>query len=189
MSRKQIIINTMPMLAIVLFLAGCGTTVQTMSHEDAVKARTNGALTSKINEDPVYDMPLAEAWPVVRETLSSFCDGRLKTIDEENHYLEGVNRNFWNGDALVMVGLKPDHQQTIVQIAVRDYGFNRDLVTSRSPHIFDLFLKRLNEAMMKKQLLQPNAATRLKTLNDLKAKGLINEDEYREKRAAILNGL
>jgi len=145
-------------------------------------------VTDDIHEHPVYDFPVKQAWPIVQDTLSKFCDGKLRVIDESNYHLEAKNQNVWEGDTYVMVTLKPDQQRTIVEVSVRDYGLNRNIVT-RSPHILDVFLQRLDVAMKKSESKQSDAATRLQTLEDLKAKGLITEDEYREKRAAILGGL
>jgi len=53
----------------------------------------------------------------------------------------------------------------------------------------DVFLDHLNAAMKKTKLSQSDAAARLQMIDGLKAKGLITEEEYREKRAAILSGL
>ncbi|HSY17793.1 MAG TPA: SHOCT domain-containing protein [Candidatus Acidoferrales bacterium] len=209
-SRKQIPINkafVLLVFAIATLLVGCGTTARTVSAKEAVEMRAaiaskpkiasnspknvgqgNTNDLEKIYEHPVYDIPLSQAWPIVRETLSKFCDGKLKKIDESNHRLEGINRNVWEGDTYVMVDLLSDQQRTVVQIAVRDYGLNRNIIT-RSPHILDLFIDRLNAAMKKVESSHGDAAARLQTLEDLKAKGLITDEEYRSKRTAILGGL
>lgn len=203
MSKKVTVVLTVLLSA--FFLVGCGTTARTMSHKDAIEAlakansepkvsspkagkQVNTNLTDEIHEHPTYDMPVKQAWPIVRDTLSKFCDGKLRVIDEANFHLEAKNQNVWEGDTYVMVTLKSDQQRTVIEVAVRDYGLNRNIVT-RSPRILDIFLQRLDVAMKKSINTQPDAVTRLQTLEDLKAKGLITEEEYRERRAAILGGL
>jgi hypothetical protein len=195
-------------LAATLLLCGCGTTVRTVSHEEATKASatvrvvgtttslpaktthpTNEAEAEHIYENPVYNMPIEQAWPIIRETLSSFCDGKLAKVDASNHHLEAKNQNVWAGDTYLVVDLKPEQQATIVEVAVRDYGWNRNLVATRAPHILSLFLERMNAAMKPANPTALDSAARLQTLNELRAKGLITEEEYQNKRAEILGGL
>jgi hypothetical protein len=198
----------MIVFALSLLVNGCGTTVHTLSKDQADKARAevaskpkviltnsrgvqlgNNNFENNIHEHPVYDMPVTQVWPIVRKTLSTFCDGNLQKNDESTFHLEAKNQNVWEGDTLVIVNLKPDHQRTIVEVSVRDYGINRNLLASRSPHILNLFLERLNFAMNKMKPAQPDATARLQMLDNLKQKGLITDEEYRQKRAAIISGL
>jgi hypothetical protein len=184
---KQLSANIFVLMATLTFV-GCGTTVHTMSHDEAVEARAATSTESQpIYESPTYNIPIAQAWPIVCETLSTFCDGKIKKIDEPNYHLEAKNQNVWEGDTYLVVDLQQDKQQTIVKVSVRDYGWNRNIVT-RSPHILSLFLSHLDTAMKKQLPPTSDVAARLQTLDDLKAKKLITDQEYQQKRAAILNG-
>lgn len=152
------------------------------------------------SSSPVYSAPVATVHDVALKACMDYF-GHVDRDDQDGHEIYVRDFSFWSGGATEnTVYLKPRADgKTLVEIVSLAGSPSGILVAngSRGRSIINSLIIRLDaelgtgdrSAAEAHETEAPSAEARLRELDDLHAKQLVTDDEYQDKRKAILGTL
>ena len=143
----------------------------------------------KLTAQRTYNLPTPQAWSVATNTLATFCGTNLTQVDLPHAQAAAICHQA--GEPATLIGLQLVNQGDRTQVITTLGATGGASPTPNSPslQILGQFIHHLNQEMHQEIQRYADIPSQLNALDEKKAKGEINLEEYLHRKAELIKAL